>query len=147
MEMLEFKINTDLRRSNPREFMSLTYNYLDRSGFTDIDCDETTIIAKKNWLSGGSAGTLSSVSLFHTAIVHTSDRNSTISFGTSRAFIAIVVLVTATSLAGLWWVPFETRVFEAAILAVVAYGIMVLQALLRTKIIFHRFARQCSGLP
>ncbi|MEO8454633.1 MAG: hypothetical protein ABI454_05690 [Sphingomicrobium sp.] len=142
--MFNVKISVDLRKSDTRRFMSAVCDYLDFSGFTDLECTECRIRATQGWFLGGQTGTLSAIAAFHTVDVAISDKSATIWFGTIRAFIVVMAAITATGLAGLWWLQFERRIVLAPLLAVIVFGVLILQALLRAKIMFYIIARRAA---
>lgn len=145
--MFNFRIHIDLRESNTTRFLDALYDYLDFSGFTDLERSGCRIEAKQGWFSAGRTGTLSAVAAFHTVQVSIIDESATICFGTIRAFIVVMTSITVTGLAGLWWLSFEIRIALAPLLAIIIYGVLILQALLRAKIMFYLIARAAAKEP
>jgi len=119
-------------------------DYLDSSGFTDLDREASRVVGKKGWPSGGNLGTLAALSFFDSAVVDAQSAQATVELGTSRAFFVVVGAVFAVSMAGLWWIPPAQRAVGGLVLAGATYAVATLLALTRARIAFTFIANRCA---
>jgi hypothetical protein len=138
------KVTVDLRQTNADRFLDCAADYLDESGFTDLDREPARVIAKKGWPSGSNWGTLGTLSFFHSAVVQTQGSQASIHLGTARSFVAIIVAMFAFCMAGLWWLPPACRALVGIGAAALAYVLGTGLALIRAKLAFAMLARRCA---
>jgi hypothetical protein len=143
--MLEFETKIDLGKSSNEEFVASLCDYLGDSGFTDLDCSEGLINARKRWPSGSLIGTLATLSFFHTVRMEIAGHEATIVFGTIRTFLAMMIVIPAVMLAFLWWIPLSLRLPIGIVSAFLIYAAAVPLALMRAKFVLQHMALRHSG--
>lgn len=145
--MLTPRVTVDLGQSNADRFLDCAADYLDASGFTDLEREPGRVIANRGWLSGSKWGTLATLSFFHSAVVRAQGSRASIELGTGRSFVVIGVAMFVLCMAGLWWLPPAVRAATGIGVAVLAYVAGTFVALIRAKLVFTVLARQCVRQP
>ncbi len=142
--MLEFRTTILVPKSNIDKFMSVACDYLDNSGFTDLDYDASTINARKIWPSGSLSGTWATLAFFNSVKIHCNAGSAVITFGTARNFFVILFVGTALTLVWFSWMPLYARVFAGLFLSILSYGVSVPISILRAKAAFKMIAESSN---
>ena len=145
--MLTPKVTVDLGQSDADCFLDCAADYLDASGFTDLEREPDRVIAKKGWPSGSKWGTLATLSFFHSAVVQAQGSRASIELGTARSFVVIIVAMFVFCMAGLWWFPPAIRAATGIGIAALLYVAGTSLALVRAKLAFGVVARRCAHQP
>jgi hypothetical protein len=144
MSLFEFRTCMHFGGSNKERFIDAAYDYLDRSGFTDIARDELSIEARKHWPSSSFLGTMATLAYFSTVKVVVEDDRVVMTFGTGRSFVITLVIVAALIFAGLWWISVELRAALVIPLSLLVYGGSVFFSMLRARLVFRLIATRIS---
>jgi hypothetical protein len=138
------KLTIDLRQASAARFLDCAADYLDASGFMDLDREPARIRAKKKWPASSTWGTAATLAPFNWAVVHADDGWATIELGPAQSFVVTSIVMFALCMAGLWWLPPTTRALIGVGVAGLAYVAGTFFALARARLAFSGLARRCA---
>jgi len=120
-------------------FLERVADYADRQGYTDLDLEKSSLIAKKGWISG--EGRLAATALFDRLSVELRGHTANVILTSARMLVVIYLVIPIWAAVGLWWMPLVSRVFAGLLLATALYVFTKIQGSLRIKANLNRLAK------
>jgi len=123
-------------------FLERVADYVDRKGYTDLDLDNSSLVAKKGWISGTwYGGNLAATAPFERLNVELVGSAAKVTLSSARMLVVFYLIIPIWAAVGLWWMPLVSRVLAGLLLATARYVFTQVQGSWRIRASLARLAK------
>ena len=126
--------------AEPSTFLERVGDYADRQGYTDLDSDKSTFLAKRGWISGG--WNWAATAPFDRLSIQLRGSVAHVRLSSARMLVLFFLVVPIWAGFALWWLPPASRLLDGLMLTTALYVLIQVQGSLRVKASLRRLATQ-----